>query len=268
MRRLLLTGVVWMRQKDHGHGRKQQNQKWIVLDASRITTSRSRPIRVFIADDHEVVRAGVCALLEGERDVEVVGEADNAEGVLTESQRTKPDVLLLKSGLSSGLDSDIYKTLFNVLPAIRIISLMRDGDAEAFRNAVEGGAQGYLWEKTGRIELIRAIRTVAKGNSYLGPETAAQTFRLLRARQDSVCSPSALHTLSRQEQRVIALIAEGNTNKQIATKLVLSEKTVKNYIVSIFAKLKIERRTQAAALYMKVQQHQNSIREEISARVE
>ena len=128
---------------------------------------------------------------------------------------------------------------------------MRDDDAEAFRNAVEGGAQGYLWEKAGRIELIRAIRTVAKGDSYLGQGTVDQIFCLLRARQDSVCSPSALHILSRQERRVIALIAEGNTNRQIATKLVLSERTVRNYVVSMFAKLKIERRAQAAALYMK-----------------
>ncbi|HWF58843.1 MAG TPA: response regulator transcription factor [Nitrospira sp.] len=253
-----------MRQTDQNHRRAQENQKWIVLDLSSITTSPSQPIRVFIADGQEVVRVGVCALLEGERDLEVIGEADNAEAVLTESQRTKPDVLLLKSGLSGWSESDIYKALFNILPSVRIISVMRDGDTEVFCNAVEAGAQRYLQEKADGIELIRAIRTVAKGDSYLGSQIADQVFRLLRVRHDSVCSPSALHTLSRQERRVIALIAEGNTNKQIATKLVLSEKTVKNYIAGIFAKLKIERRTQAVALYMKVQQHQNSIREDMS----
>lgn len=254
-----------MRQKSHDHRGEQQNKKWIVPDPSSTNPSPSRPIRVFIADGHEVVRAGVCALLEGERDLEVVGEADNAKDVLSESQRTKPDVILLKSGLSRGSESGFYKTLFNILPLVRIISVMRDGDVEAFRNAVEAGARGYLREKTDRMELIRAIRTVAKGDSYLGQETADQTFRLLRARRDSSFSPSALHILSPQERRVIALIAEGATNKEIAATLVLSEKTVKNYIVSIFAKLKIERRTQAAALYMKVQQHQNSVGGGISA---
>ena len=254
-----------MQQKIPGHRREQQNKEWIVHDPSNITFSPSRPIRIFVADSHEVVRAGVCALLEGERDFEVVGGADNAEDALSESQRTQPDVIVLKAGLSGGSEADFYRALLNVLPSVRIISLMRDGDVEAFQSAVEAGARGYLWEKTDRIELIRAIRTVAKGDSYLDQETADQTMRLLRARRGSICSPSALHILSPQERRVIALIAQGNTNKEIATELVLSEKTVKNYIVSIFTKLKIERRTQAAALYMKVQQHQNSMREEISA---
>ena len=221
-----------MRRKSQGHRREQQNKKWAFPDPSSITSSPSHRIRVFIADSHEVVRAGVCKLLEGERDLEIVGEADNAKGVLSESGRTKPDVVLLESGLSGGSEFNIYKTLFNVLPSVRIISLMRDDDTEAFRNAVEAGAQGYLRENTGRIELIRAIRTVANGSPYLGQETANQTFRLLRARQNSICSPSILHILSPQERRVIALIAEGDTNKEIATKLGLSEKTVKNYIAS------------------------------------
>ncbi|MBS0181591.1 MAG: response regulator transcription factor [Nitrospira sp.] len=264
MRRLVLTGVIGMRQQDQAHRGTQESQKWIVHDPSRIRTSRARPIRVFIADGCEVIRAGVCALLEEERDLEVVGVAGNAEDVLPESQRTKPDVLILKSGLSGGLDFDIYKHLFNVLPAVRIISLMRDGDAEAFRNAVEGGAQGYLWEKAGRMELIRAIRTVATGDSYLGQGTVDQTFHLLRARQESVCSPSALQILSGQERRVMTLIVEGNTNKQIATKLMLSEKTVRNYVVGIFAKLRIRRRTQAVAIYMKAQEDRTPMRKEMS----
>lgn len=238
-----------MRRKSPGHRPEKRNQK----------------TRVLIADRHEVVRAGVRALLEGEQDLEVVGEAHNAETVFSESRRTKPDVILLESGLAGGSEFDIYKILFHVLPSIRIVSLMRDDDIEAFRDAVTAGVQGYLGEKTGRTELIRAIRTVAKGSSYLGHETADQTFHLLRARRDPVCIPSALHILSPQERRVIALIAEGDTNKGIAAKLALSEKTVKNYIVSIFVKLKIERRTQAAALYMKAQKHQNSVCEEISA---
>jgi DNA-binding NarL/FixJ family response regulator len=137
-----------MRRKSRGHRREQQNKKWAFPDPSSITSSPSHRIRVFIADSQEVVRAGVCKLLEGERDLEIVGEADNAKGVLSESGRTKPDVVLLESGLSGGSEFNIYKTLFNVLPSVRII---------------EAGAQGYLRENTGRIELIRAIRTVANG---------------------------------------------------------------------------------------------------------
>lgn len=253
-----------MSPKSHGHRPAQRNKKRSVPDSLRGTVSPSRSIRVFVAESHEVVRAGMCALLEEAGDLEVVGEADNAEDMFSELRRTKPDVVILKSGLSGGSESDVYKAIFNVLPPVRIISLMRDGEAEAFRNAIEAGAHGYLRENTGRIELLRAVRAVAKGDSYLGPETADQVFYLLKAKQDSIGPPFALRILSPQERRVIALIAEGDTNKEIAAKLELSEKTVKNYIVSIFAKLKIERRTQAAALYMKVRQHQNSIREEIS----
>lgn len=253
-----------MRQKTQNHRRTRQTKKWTFPDPSSIISAASRPIRVFIADGYEVVRAGVRALLEGERDLTIVGETDNAEDVLSESRRTKPDVVLLESGLSGSSESEFYKTLLNVLPSVRIISLMRDGDTEAFRNAIEAGAQGFLRMSTGRIELVGAIRTVAKGGSYLSSVEADQTFRLLRRQQDTMCARSSLHILSPQERRIIALIAEGNTNKEIAAKLVLSDKTVKNYIGNMFAKLEIERRTQAATLYMKAQQHQHSMREEIS----
>ena len=241
-----------MRRKTLGHKGAQQ-KKWICSGPASTTSTPPHPIRVLIADGHEVVRAGVCALLEGERDLKVVGEADNAEGMLSESRQTKPDVVVLEYGISGRSESDFYKKVFNILPSVRLISLIKDDSPQAFHNAVEAGAQGYLRENTGRIELIRAIRAVAKGNSYLGPEGAVQAFRLLRARQDAVCSRSSLHILSPQERRVIALIAEGGTNKEIAARLLLSEKTVKNYIVSIFTKLEIERRTQAVALYLKAQ---------------
>lgn len=245
-----------MRQKTQNRRRERQNKKWIITDPSSITASSSRPIRVFIADGYEVVRVGVRALLEGERDLKVVGEADNAEDVLCKSRRAKPDVVLLESGLSGSSESEIYKTLLNVLPSVRIISVMRDSDAEAFRNATEAGAQGFLRKSSGRIELVGAIRTVAKGGSYLSSEETDQTLRLLRQRQDTICAQSTLHTLSPQERRIIALIAEGNTNKEIAAKLMLSDKTVKNYIGNMFAKLEIKRRTQAVALYLKAQSSQ------------
>ena len=117
--------------------------------------------------------------MEGERDLEVVGEADNAKGVLSESRRTKPDVVLLEFGLSSGSEFDLYKNLFNVLPSVRIISLMRDGDTEVFRNAVEAGAQGYVRENADRLELIRAAPDVRPHFSH--PRCTPALFKLYLA---------------------------------------------------------------------------------------
>ncbi len=242
-----------MPRKRQDHRRAHHNTKSSCPIPSNATSLLPQQTRVFIADAHEVVRVGVCALLEGEQDLDVVGQADNVAAMLSELRRTKPDIILLGSGLSDGSDSDLYKALLHVLPSVRIISLMRDDNAMAFRHAVEAGVQGYLRENTGRMELVRAFRAVAKGDSYLGPDGVEWTFRRLRAQQNSVCYRSALERLSPQERRVIALMAEGNTNKEIATKLALSDKTVKNYIVNMFSKLEIERRTQAVVLYLKAQ---------------
>jgi two-component system, NarL family, response regulator DevR len=244
-----------MRQKAQNPRREQPNKKWISPGRSRITSSPCRPIRVFIADGHEVVRAGVRALLEEERDVEVIGEADSADQTLSKSQQTKPDVVLLGCGLLGGWEADLCNRLFAAVPSVRIITTMwnYEGDDAAFLSVTECGAQGYVCKNIGGTELVRAIRTVAKGGSYLNPEGTNKAFRLLRQQQDAGCSRSRLDGLSPQERRVIALIAEGNTNKEIASKLVLSDKTVKNYIASMFAKLDIDRRTQAAVLYFQAQ---------------
>ena len=231
--------------------RDNRQKKSASFDNLAVQPPGRHPIRIFIADSHEVVRAGVRAMVEGERDLKVIGEADNAEDVFSESRRTKPDVVLLESGLSGSSESEIYKSLLHVLPSVRIISLMGDNHAASLRRAVEGGVQGCLRKSTCRIELIQAIHTVAKGGTYLSPEDTDETFRLLRQQHDADGSRSGLDGLSPQERRVIALIAEGNTNKEIATKLGLSDKTVKNYICNMFAKLDIERRTQAVVLYMK-----------------
>lgn len=235
--------------------RDNRQKKRASFENSVVKLSCQHPIRIFIADSHEVFRAGVRALLEGERDLTVVGEADNAEDVFSESRRTQPDMVLLESGLSGSSESEICSALLNVHPSVRIISLMGDNNAAALRRAVEGGVQGYLRKSTCRIELVRAIHTVAKGGSYLSPENTNVALRLLRKPHDAGSSCSGLDGLSPQERRVIALIAEGNTNKEIATKLALSDKTVKNYIGNMFTKLEIQRRTQAVALYMKGQQH-------------
>jgi two-component system, NarL family, response regulator DevR len=222
---------------------------------SILTHPRPHPIRVFIADNHEVVRAGVRALMKSVRDLCVVGEVGDADDLLIEVRRTTPDVILLKSGLSSGSDVEMCKMLCDNLPMIRIIVVAWNNEVSVFRNAIEAGAQGVLLGNICREKLIQAIRTVAKGSSYLGPDGADKTLRLLREHLDVFGIRSRLQSLSPQERRIISLIAEGNTNKEIAVNLVLSDKTVKNYIGNMFAKLDITRRTQAVALYMQACHH-------------
>lgn len=232
-----------------------QCRKQSLPSSTAYPPSHSNPIRVFIADNHEVARIGVRSVLKGVPDVSVVGEADNADDVLAESRRTNPDVMLLKYGMSKGPEAELCKLLFNSSPTIRIIVMTWNNDPSAFRNAVETGAQGILLENISSEKLIQAIRTVAKGNSYLCQDGADNTLRLLRGYQDEFDARAGLQVLSPQERRIIPLIAAGNTNKEIATNLVLSEKTVKNYIASIFAKLAVTSRTQVAALYLQADRH-------------
>ncbi len=237
------------------HRRKQGSKQSGYPDLSRQTSFSSRPIRIVIADGHEVVRAGIRALLANEQDLEVVGQADNTDVLLTEFRRMKPDVVLLTYGLPGSTDVEACQQLFHSLPHIRIIVLVRDNDAAVFRHIAEEGAQGILLGNIGREELIKSVRAVARGDSYLDPEAVEKTFRLLRQQQEETYLPSGLHVLSPQERRIIPLIAEGYTNKEIAVKLALSDKTVKNYVANMFAKLEINRRTQAVTLYLKTQQH-------------
>ncbi|HRI39331.1 MAG TPA: response regulator transcription factor [Nitrospira sp.] len=220
--------------------------------ASRISSPLS-PIRILIADGHEVARAGIQALLEETQDVEVVAQVGNADDLFAESRRTKPDIVLLTHGLPGSSDAATCKKLFRSRPAIRIIIMVRDNDVAIFRHAVEAGVQGILRGNTGREDLIKSVRVVGKGDIYLDPEAVEKVLRLLRQQQEAANFPSGLHLLSPQERRIIPLIAEGYTNKEIAEKLTLSDKTVKNYIANMYVKLDIDRRTQAAALYLKAQ---------------
>lgn len=213
-----------------------------------------KPIRVLIADQHEVVRVGVREILKGEEDLTVVGEVDNTDGLFSAVQRTKPNIMLLGARLSGGLNADSYRRLLEAPRSVRVIMLVEAHDLSMWSYVVEHGVQGYLSKAVCHKELSRAIRLVAKGESYLAPEGSPQLLHFLRQQAIAVSSRSELGALSSQEYRIIALIAEGNTNKEIAVKLGLSDKTVKNYIANMFSKLAIERRTQAVALYLKAQQ--------------
>lgn len=155
-----------MKRKTPDHSRSQQDKGWICPGPSRTAPSSVRTIRVVLAHRHQGFRLGLCAQLDGERDLQVVGQADTVDEMLSEARRTRAHAVLMESGLSNGLEPLSYKTLTHILPSVRIISLTKDMHAEAFRNAVKAGVRGFLPENAGRIELIRAIRTVAKGGLY------------------------------------------------------------------------------------------------------
>lgn len=202
-------------------------------------------IRVFLVDDHEVVRRGVAALLEAEADIEVVGEAGTAESALARIPALKPDVAVLDVRLPDGNGVEVCRELRNQLPGLACIMLTSFSDDDAMLQAVLAGASGYLLKEVRGTSIVDAVRTVAGGASLLDPTVTSRLLDRLRAdavRQDP------LKALTRQERQVLELIGDGLTNRQIGKRLFLAEKTVKNYISSIFLKLGLQRRTQAAIL--------------------
>lgn len=223
------------------------------------TRSRQAALRIFIADTYEILRVGARALLEEVSGFAVVGESGNLDDMLIACERTKPDVVLLGARLSGCEDGETCKKLSDVAPSARVLSLLWDKSEAVFHGADEPGPVGYLLMKADRTELVRAIHAIVQGGMYLSPEITSEALHLLRQRCHGLYPRSGLELLSPQELRVLSLIAEGNTNKEIATALVLSDKTVKNYVGNMFAKLEIERRTQAVALYLKGYQYQNPV---------
>jgi len=203
------------------------------------------PIRVFLVDDHEVVRRGVHKLLEFESDLVVVGEAGTAAEALARIPVLHPDVAVLDVRLPDGDGVTVCRELRSRLPDVHCLMLTSFADDEALFDAIVAGAAGYVLKQIRGGDLIGAIRTVASGQSLLDPRATARVLERLRtqARRDD---PVA--TLTDQERRTLELIGEGLTNRQIGERLFLAEKTVKNYVSSLLSKLGMERRTQAAVL--------------------
>jgi len=203
------------------------------------------PIRVFLVDDHEVVRRGVHELLEFEADLVVVGEAGTAAEALARIPVLHPDVAVLDVRLPDGDGVTVCRELRSRLPDVHCLMLTSFADDEALFDAIVAGAAGYVLKQIRGGDLIGAIRTVASGQSLLDPRATARVLERLRtqARRDD---PVA--TLTDQERRTLELIGEGLTNRQIGERLFLAEKTVKNYVSSLLSKLGMERRTQAAVL--------------------
>lgn len=209
-----------------------------------------KSISVVIVDDHEVVREGLRAMLSRHNDIAVVGEAGTMKGAVVESCRLKPDVVLMDVRLSDGSGVDACRAIRDSCPATRVLFLSSYEDDEAVLAAVFGGASGYLLKQITAEGLMLAIRAVAQGQSILDPAITQPVLTRMRLQKEQALEPQRT-TLSVQQQRVLALIAEGKTNKEIGSSLELSDKTVKNYVRFIFQKMKVTRRGQAAAMFIR-----------------
>jgi two-component system response regulator DevR len=205
-------------------------------------------VRVLIVDDHEVVRMGLRAALCRGGSITVVGEADNAKNAIREAVDLKPDVVLMDVRLSGDNGVDACRAIRDSCPVTRVLFLTSYQDDDAVLAAIVGGAAGYLLKHVNAEALLRAIHAVAQGESILDPAITQPLLTRMRLQKGK---GSKRLPLSPQQQRVLALVAEGKTNKEIGSAIKLSDKTVKNYIRAIFQKLKVTRRAQAAACFVR-----------------
>jgi two-component system response regulator DevR len=211
-------------------------------------------IQVFFLDDHEVVRRGLVDLVSMEPDMEVVGEASTAAEALQRIPTVTPDVAVLDVRLPDGTGVEVCREIRSQMPGVRCLMLTSYADDEALFDAIMAGASGYVLKDIKGNDLVDAIRTVASGRSLLDPSTTQRVMERLRAPRET---DDRLAALTDQERRILDLIGEGLTNRQIGEHMFLAEKTVKNYVSSLLAKLGMERRTQAAAFVARRQAEQN-----------
>ena len=212
-------------------------------------TASGGKIGVFLLDDHEIVRRGVRELLEAEPDITVVGEAGTAASALARIPALRPDVAVLDVRLPDGDGVTVCREIRSRMPEVACLMLTSFGDDEALFNAIMAGAAGYVLKQIRGTDLVGAVRTVASGQSLLDADAASKVMRRMR---DQTAHADPLAGLTGQERRILELIGEGLTNRQIGEQMYLAEKTVKNYVSALFAKLGMERRTQAAAYAARV----------------
>jgi DNA-binding NarL/FixJ family response regulator len=200
-------------------------------------------VRVFLLDDHEVVRRGVRDLLEAEDDLEVVGEAGSAEEARRRIPATSPDVAVLDVRLPDGSGVEVCRDVRSARPDLACIMLTSFADDEALFDAIMAGASGYVLKQVSGSNLIDAIRRVGAGQSLLDPTVTARVLERLRKGPDE---DERLKGITDQERRILNLLADGKTNRQIAEEMFLAEKTVKNYVSNLLTKMGMSRRTEAA----------------------
>jgi DNA-binding NarL/FixJ family response regulator len=199
-------------------------------------------IRIFVLDDHELVRTGLQTLLECEEDMEVVGQAATAQQGLEQIAELQPDVAILDVRLPDGSGIEVCREIRSTYPQIACLMLTSYADDEALFSAIMAGAAGYVLKEIGGSDLIGDIRRVSQGASLIDSTLSKEIFDRLRQTQKT---EARLSSLSAQERRVLDLIAQGRSNRQIAEEIFLAEKTVKNYVSSLLSKLGMQRRTEA-----------------------
>ncbi|PTY04811.1 DNA-binding response regulator [Opitutaceae bacterium EW11] len=215
------------------------------------STLPTKPIRLVIVDDSEVVRMGLRTLLTPEPMIRIVGEAGNVAQSLAVSGTEKPEVVLMDIRLPDGTGFDACRRILQSLPECRVLFLTSVVDDKLVDEAIRCGGHGYLLKEINGRGLIQAIFDVAAGKSILDPAVTARVMKLVKTAGGA---SKPLESLSAQERRVLSLIAEGKTNKEVGVELNLSEKTVKNYLANIFDKLAVSRRSQAVAMFVSSEQ--------------
>jgi len=208
------------------------------------------PISVFIVDDHEVVRVGLRTLLSRAPEVEVIGEAESVQQAVAKIAELLPDVVLLDVRLKDGSGFEVSREVQKLDKDVRVLVLTAFSDDEMIMQAISAGADGYLLKEIGREQLVEAIQKVASGQSILDPAVTGRVFGKMQALIQDPNGGNRLNSLSAQERKVLALVAEGKTNKEIAAAMGLSDKTIKNYFSNILEKLQLSRRSQAAAYFV------------------
>lgn len=204
----------------------------------------SEQVRVLIVDDHDVVREGLRTLIQKRTEFTVVGEADSVASAIAEARRAEPDVVIMDVRLPDGSGVEACREIRAARPETKVLMLTSYADDEAVLASIMAGASGYLLKQTRSQDLAEAVRKVALGESLLDPGVTGRVLERLRS---GAKPDDELALLSEQEQRILDLIAEGKTNKEIAQEVFLSDKTVKNYVSSILSKLNMRRRSEAAA---------------------
>jgi len=209
------------------------------------TPNRTAPVRILIADDHEVVRIGLASLLDRQPGFTVVGEAKSGDEAVRLARRSRPDVVVMDIRMPNGSGIDACRTITSELSGTPVIMLTSYGDADALFAAIDAGASGYVLKRVGSTELVDAVRTVAAGGSLLDPAVTRSVLDRLR-NASRLEEAGAFADLTEQERRVLRHVANGESNRDIAGRMGLAEKTVRNYVSSLLAKLSLESRAQAA----------------------
>ncbi len=216
-------------------------------------TDSTHPLRLLVVDDHEIVRQGLVALLDRRDGFQVVAEAGTAAEAVDQARRFEPDLVVMDVRLPDGSGIEACREIRAERPATRVVMLTSYPDEEAVLSAIVAGASGYLLKQIRARDLVAALETVARGESLLDPAVTERVLERVR-RIATGGYTDELAQLTAQEQKILALVAEGKTNKEIAAEVFLSDKTVKNYVSSILSKLNLERRAQAAAFVAKHRQ--------------